>query len=689
MKRIFSAISFALIAIMLVVPLSVSASPGWSEDISYPTWTPLGIVNNVGDGVWDGGVTVTGTSPSHDFDALYQKWVPDLQYDYEPKIEDVAGHYNDCPTDYEVDPGNPDLCRKLVTEGYNDCTYECPKNQIFTFGHQVEDVAGHYVYENKVVDVPGHYVCPSGYTFNGSNCQKWVYQGSYCGYWHWRHCDYWVDQYGWDYVSPTWIPDTYKCPDGYSNNPGHDNCRLWIPTTYRTEVFTVTFDYTKWDQDPHKCHCPTASSLDVPSWARSEFNSQFPEFLWATENCTWVPPVYDYVVHEWVPTTYKCPTGYEQDPANPDQCQKQVDLGGYIYDTRNFNGILPVPGCTDKEAWNYDPGATEDNGSCVAKCPYNDTLPITSPDCKAPPEPVPGCTDKDAWNYDPAATEDNGSCVAKCPYNDTLPITSPDCVAPPEPIEGCTDDRATNYDPTATEDDGSCLFGVCVNGESLTGLTQTQFDELDEGSYTIGSCTQPPETQPYCVNGKTEYYVPGKEPDGAIPGECPISPPKHSHGIKLCETCKGDNDTGILTNTCGTIYRQSFNGISSMMYRFNVEMTSLPNCPNVTINKVTNLFGTYWWAQAMVNDVQACGVPEVTCPVRIMPGTQCSPEFGPEFINPDGTLSCPPGMIMDRVATWWSKTYNVSFAEAYAGPGMQWHNYCVHGQGDPVVAPAP
>jgi len=48
-----------------------------------------------------------------------------------------------------------------------------------------------------------------------------------------------------------------------------------------------------------------------------------------------------------------------------------------------------ISGCTDPAANNYDPAATEDDGSCT----------------------VPGCTDTAATNFDPDATEDDGSCT--------------------------------------------------------------------------------------------------------------------------------------------------------------------------------------------------------------------------------------------------------------------------------------
>ena len=56
-----------------------------------------------------------------------------------------------------------------------------------------------------------------------------------------------------------------------------------------------------------------------------------------------------------------------------------------------------------------------------------------------PPLPVLGCTDSTATNYNPLATQDDGSCLY-----------------PPGPVLGCTDPTATNYNIGATVDEGSC-----------------------------------------------------------------------------------------------------------------------------------------------------------------------------------------------------------------------------------------
>lgn len=70
--------------------------------------------------------------------------------------------------------------------------------------------------------------------------------------------------------------------------------------------------------------------------------------------------------------------------------------------------------------------------------------------------PVPGCTDPLATNYNPAATVDDGSCTY-----------------PPVPVPGCTDPLATNFNPAATVDDGSCTYPPTDLCPALEGIQTT------------------------------------------------------------------------------------------------------------------------------------------------------------------------------------------------------------------------
>ncbi|PIY92157.1 MAG: hypothetical protein COY70_04785 [Candidatus Magasanikbacteria bacterium CG_4_10_14_0_8_um_filter_42_12] len=77
-----------------------------------------------------------------------------------------------------------------------------------------------------------------------------------------------------------------------------------------------------------------------------------------------------------------------------------------------------IVGCTDPSATNFNPNASEDDGSCISA--------------------IPGCIDPTAYNYNDTANTDDGSCVAV--------------------VLGCRDSTATNYNPQANTSDNSCRY---------------------------------------------------------------------------------------------------------------------------------------------------------------------------------------------------------------------------------------
>ncbi len=135
-----------------------------------------------------------------------------------------------------------------------------------------------------------------------------------------------------------------------------------------------------------------------------------------------------------------------------------------------------VAGCQSPSACNYNPLATDDDGSCIepvedclACNENNDGLVIIDSDgdgiCDA--DEIAGCQSTSACNYNPEATDDNGSClepIENClacnESNDGLILIDDDGdgVCNADEIPGCTIPEAVNYNPEATDDDGSCQF---------------------------------------------------------------------------------------------------------------------------------------------------------------------------------------------------------------------------------------
>lgn len=168
----------------------------------------------------------------------------------------------------------------------------------------------------------------------------------------------------------------------------------------------------------------------------------------------------------------------------------EVCLGGVpVLQDADGDGICDgdeVPGCTDATACNYEPSATEDDGSCsysteVYDCEGNCNNDVDG-DGICDELEVEGCTDEMACNYDADATEDNGSCTLPeagydCDGN-CLNDSDGDLVCDEFEIAGCTDVDACNYSMDATDEDGSCAYadeyydcdGNCLNDADMDGV---------------------------------------------------------------------------------------------------------------------------------------------------------------------------------------------------------------------------
>tara|TARA_Y100000589_G_scaffold97018_1_gene91587 strand:+ start:5944 stop:11133 length:5190 start_codon:yes stop_codon:yes gene_type:complete len=159
-----------------------------------------------------------------------------------------------------------------------------------------------------------------------------------------------------------------------------------------------------------------------------------------------------------------------------------------------------INGCTDPQACNFNPSATEDNGTCIQPITWywdtdgdglgddtftmeacsqpgpefvtniNDICPLdpendADGDGVCESDEVEGCTDNTGCNYDSLATEDDGSCtfaIGCDTCEDGVVVNNDidgDGVCDGDEIVGCQDSTACNYDSLAT-DQGDCTFAI-------------------------------------------------------------------------------------------------------------------------------------------------------------------------------------------------------------------------------------
>ncbi len=209
--------------------------------------------------------------------------------------------------------------------------------------------------------------------------------------------------------------------------------------------------------------------------------------------------------------------------------------------TINYTGAAcqscGVQGCTDMTACNFNPAATEDDGSCIPQptCntdPCAGDVEIVNPNdacvCIVDTPQVLGCTDATACNYNASANCDDGNClsVPTCnidPCMGDIEIIDPNdacaCIVDTPQVLGCTDATACNYSATANCDDGSCDAGnaacadPCNPVMGCTDATACNFDAA--ACVDDGSCAAPP-CNPGCTDPcAPNYDITADEDDGS------------------------------------------------------------------------------------------------------------------------------------------------------------------------------
>ncbi|MBF25687.1 MAG: hypothetical protein CMP49_04125 [Flavobacteriales bacterium] len=133
----------------------------------------------------------------------------------------------------------------------------------------------------------------------------------------------------------------------------------------------------------------------------------------------------------------------------------------------NIVCFVPSGGCADPLATNY----------CFAG---DLNLALNNPDCQYSGG-IEGCTCEAANNYDPEATQDDGSCIVDTGCSNELANNFTDCenieiITESCEIPGCTCPIAYNYSSDANFDDGSC-FLLGYTGEYCTDPNSPNFTQ--------------------------------------------------------------------------------------------------------------------------------------------------------------------------------------------------------------------
>ena len=226
----------------------------------------------------------------------------------------------------------------------------------------------------------------------------------------------------------------------------------------------------------------------------------------------------------------------------PSQCtypvNQFVDCDGVCLNDVDGDGVcdeLEIPGCTNPEASNFSPFATDDNGTCIVE--------------------VGGCTLPFACNYDPTADFYlPGSCDFSCLFG--MPPGGDDCsdefacnFGADEPCVyfdgagnlcatvGCMNEEACNFNPDAQVNSG-CEYASCQS-LGCTNVNACNFDlnaNTDNGTCEYSSCVG-------CMNNEASNFDPEATIDN---GQCTYD----VFGCTLLIACNYNPSATVNDGTC-------------------------------------------------------------------------------------------------------------------------------------------
>ncbi len=277
-----------------------------------------------------------------------------------------------------------------------------------------------------------------------------------------------------------------------------------------------------------------------------------------------------------------------------------------------------VSGCTSSTACNFNPAATDNNGSCVfpvANCQtcLNGGLVIVDSDgdgvCDA--QEVPGCTNPSACNFNPAATDNNGSCIiplANCQVcnasNTGLVIVDADGdgVCNAQEVPGCTDPAALNYNPAATDENGTCSYAATPGCTNSAACNFNAFATVEDGSCIIPvpDCTA-------CNANNTGLVPVDADSDGVCDAE-EVPGCTDENACNYSSQATDDNGTCVVPTSGCTVCNGSDDGLDI------VDSDGDGVCDGEEVDGCTNSAACNFMADATEDD-GTCIVPVPNCTV--------------------------------------------------------------------------
>ena len=255
--------------------------------------------------------------------------------------------------------------------------------------------------------------------------------------------------------------------------------------------------------------------------------------------------------------------------------------------TVTFNVVEEVWGCTDPNATNYNPDATQDDGSCVyddcttahdlrmfmydsygdgwngnvytiSDLASGEVLFTGTLETGTEGVSTPICMDDGNYNMNVDGGAYQGEVSWELNNNDGsgtvlaggAPFDEVFVLGESDDVFGCTDPAACNYNPEATMDDGSCAEDgdICdcafdsglVNGEPITGALTEAYDEVwysfdldaDWDNLTISLCGSDFDTKMDIWNGCDNFLVTNDDsPECGLQSQFTLSPVEPGTGM--------------------------------------------------------------------------------------------------------------------------------------------------------------